>query len=184
MNDETHALKKKRSGVYIDLSGIAKGYAVDRIAEYLNSLGLQGYLVEIGGELRAKGVNIDGVAWRIAVEKPHNHERGVKRILSLSDSGIATSGDYRSFVEIDGKKYSHTIDPRTGTPVTHQLASITVVHNSAMTADAYATALMVLGPDKGYEFARHHRLAAYFILRQNGHFDERMTPQFERYVAP
>ncbi|MFW5724231.1 MAG: FAD:protein FMN transferase [Halochromatium sp.] len=157
------ALRKSRPDLSVDLSAIAKGYAVDRLAELVEAHDLEDYLVEIGGELRGRGVNGRGEPWRIAIERPEASRRAVFEVVALRDIGMATSGDYRNFVEIDGKRYSHTIDPATGRPVDHRLASVTVLADDCMQADAWATALLVLGPERGLELAEQLGLAALFI---------------------
>ncbi len=174
------ALKKRRSDVTLDLSGIAKGYAVDEIAAILDREGVADYMVEIGGEVTARGRNDRNVPWRIAVEKPLAGERSIQRVVSLRDAAMATSGDYRSFFEIDGERYSHVIDPRTASPVSHELVSVTVVSARCATADALATGLMVLGPVEGYAVAREADIPALFILRTAEGFVQRATPAFAR----
>src|SRR5699024_3575324 len=133
---------KERGDIDVDLSAIAKGYGVDRVAELLESRRIYNYLVDIGGEERVKGHSPRGVPWQIAIERPVPGKRRAERILALSLSAIATSGDYRNYFEQDGQRYSHIIDPRTGWPITHKLASVTVLSMIAMHADALATALM------------------------------------------
>jgi thiamine biosynthesis lipoprotein len=156
----------KRAPVALDFSSIAKGYAVDRLAEVLEKRGYGNYLVEIGGEMRAAGESPRGDAWRVAIERPVPGQRAAALGLELVDSAIATSGDYRNFVEYQGKRYSHTIDPRTGYPVTHDLVSVTVLHESCMMADAWATALSVAGPDEALRLAEANGLAVYLLRRQ------------------
>jgi thiamine biosynthesis lipoprotein len=168
----------KTADVELDLSSVAKGYAVDLLAEYLASQGVNNYLVEVGGELRLAGNSPRGDAWRVAVEQPDGMDSGVAAALSLTDTAVATSGDYRNFFEREGRRYSHTIDPRTGFPVDHALVSVTVVHSSAMLADAWATSLSVLGPDEGMEVAQQAGLAVYFISRQANGFVASHTPGF------
>ncbi len=163
LRDSPPALRKARRDVYVDLSAIAKGYAVDRMAELLDARGFEHYLVEIGGEMRVRGSSARGGAWRVAVERPLSSQRSVQRILTLTDTGLATSGNYRNFFERNGKRYSHTIDPRTARPVAHALASVTVLHPSAMTADALATAFSVLGTAQGLALAERNDIAALFI---------------------
>ncbi|UWN48441.1 FAD:protein FMN transferase [Alcanivorax sp. ALC70] len=165
-------------GVYLDLSSIAKGFAVDKVAEVLENAGIKNYLVEIGGELRAGGRKPYGQPWRIAVERPIPGVREMEKVIALKDLSIATSGDYRNFFEDDGTLYSHTIDPRTGYPVGHQLGSVTVLHSSCMVADGLATALTVLGPEKGRAFAEARELPALFIVRTDDGPEEIMTPAF------
>ena len=173
------AVRKERSGVQIDLSAVAKGYGVDRVAEAIEGQGYEHYLVEVGGEVRVRGHNAAGTPWRIGIERPVDEGRGVFRALSLADASMATSGDYRSFYELAGRRVSHTIDPRTARPVEHGLASVTVIHQRCALADGWATALMVLGPGEGPEVAEREGLAALFLTRNDdGSFDERETPRF------
>ncbi len=180
---EPPALKKDRGDIYVDLSALAKGYGVDRVCAYLESVGLVDYMVEVGGDLKARGHNAAGGPWRIAVEKPVPGERTVDEVIAVSDSGVATSGDYRNFFEKGGRRYSHTIDPTTGRPVTHNLASITVLASTAMRADALATALDVMGPQAGFELAQHKGIAALFIVRQRTGFGHKQTSAFPRSLA-
>ena len=172
------ALRKESPGVYVDLSAFAKGHAVDEVAELLEARALTDYLVEIGGEMRIRGTNARSELWAIAVETPDRAGRSVRKVLRLTDSAMATSGDYRNFFEHDGRFFSHTIDPRTGYPVTHIGASVTVVADTAAFADAAATALLVLGPEAGMELAERESIAAYFLLRLGSEFEERMSSLF------
>lgn len=178
----SRSLVKDRAEVVCDLSAIAKGYAVDQLAADVAALGWENHLVEIGGELRAAGVRPAGGAWRVAVEAPAataGAGRRAREIVALSNLGMATSGDYRNFYEQGGSRISHTIDPRTGRPIRHPLASVTVLHPEAMYADAYATALNVLGPEEGLALARELDLAAYFIIRaRDGTFSTLETGGF------
>lgn len=162
---EPPALRKDRTDLYVDLSAIAKGHGVDRMAQVLEDAGITDYLVEIGGELRGRGRNAEGEPWRIAIERPDAGRRAVLRVLALTDLGMATSGDYRNFFELDGERYSHTIDPATGRPVDHQLASVTVLAKRCAEADAWATALLVLGPERGMTLANDRGLIALFVER-------------------
>jgi thiamine biosynthesis lipoprotein len=166
----------------LDLSAIAKGIGVDQIYTLLDDQGYANFLVEIGGEVRVKG-DKDGLGWKIAVEKPIKGERAVEQVLSLKNVALATSGDYRNYREIDGVAYSHTIDPSTGRPVTHQLASVTVADSECAMADGWATTLLVLGPDKGYELAVSRKIPAMFIERSGDTFIVKQTPRFERLLA-
>ncbi len=162
-----------------DLSAIAKGYAVDRVAEALGREGLLDYIVEVGGEVRTAGKNDAGDNWRVAIERPLPGERVIQRIVPLSGMAMATSGGYRNFYEKDGTRYSHTIDPRTGRPVTHDLAAVTVVDELCVRADGLATGLLVLGPEEAYSLAVEHDLAAFFLVAEEDGFSERVTPAFE-----
>jgi FAD:protein FMN transferase len=150
--------------VYIDLSGIAKGYAVDQIAEFLIKKGFKDFLVDIGGEMRAAGTNKNGVAWKIGIEDPRDAGRQIVRTIALTNTGLASSGNYRNFFEINGKHYGHTIDPKTGAPTQHELAAVSVVHPSAMLADAWATAFMSMGYRAGMSVAAQRNLAVLFIV--------------------
>jgi thiamine biosynthesis lipoprotein len=175
---------RKATDVYVDLSAIAKGFAVDRIAQRLSDLGCSDFLVDVGGEVRALGVNPKGEAWRIGVEVPDAQSFGaIQRVLRISGSGLATSGDYRNFLDMEGERFAHTIDPRTGYPVDHTLASVTVVHQSAMLADGYATLLNVLGPVEGFELAQRLELPALFLIRTPKGFEERYTKQLAPFLG-
>ena len=173
------ALRKRNPDIYVDLSAYAKGYAVDRIADLLESKRVDNFLVDVGGELRMRGLNAQAARWAVAVEKPSATGRAVQNDFRFTDTGMATSGDYRNYFDHAGKRYSHVIDTRFGAPVSHELASVTVVSESTAVADAMATALFVLGPDEGFERARHDDIAAYFLVRSESGLDERMTSAFE-----
>ena len=177
------ALRKALPGVNIDLSAFAKGYAVDQVADLLDATGIADYLVEIGGELRMRGHNAGGEAWAIAIEMPDSPGRGVQSVLNITDSAVATSGDYRNYFEHDGVRYSHTIDPATGRPVAHDAAAVTVVSDTAAEADALATALLVMGPDIGMDFAIAGRVAAVFLLRVDAGVEARLSPDFEALLG-
>lgn len=173
------ALKKDVSGLQINLSAIAKGYGVDKIAEYLSSKGFSHYLVEIGGEVRVQGTKFKN-KWRIGVVIPDTLNE-YQKIVHLTDISLATSGDYFNYFEKDGIRYSHTIDPFTQKPITHKLASVTVAHETCMFADGYATAINVMGPEKGYNFALNEKLPVYMIIREDNGFIVKMTPAFRKY---
>jgi thiamine biosynthesis lipoprotein len=175
------ALKKSRPDLYVDLSALAKGYAVDRLAALLATRGIQNYLVEIGGEMKSRGRNASGRAWRIAIERPLAEGRSVYGVVALSGEAIATSGDYRNFFELDGQRYSHAIDPRSGWPVSHDLASVSVVDSSCMEADAMATALLVLGPERGEALAEREGVAALFLRRTDAGISANHSAGFARY---
>lgn len=176
------AVRKQRSDIYIDLSAIAKGHAVDEIGTLLERYEITDYLVDIGGELLAKGRNAQGENWRIAIEKPNSEERAIQRTVRISDRGMATSGNYRNFFELKGQRYSHIINPHSGWPIKHDLASVTVISSSAMQADALATMLLVLGADKGLQLAQEQQLAAFFIMIENNSFTEKSTAAFQPYL--
>ncbi|MDW5376930.1 FAD:protein FMN transferase [Halomonas sp. HP20-15] len=172
----------KRKPVYVDLSGIAKGYGTDRVADYLDTRGIDDYLVEVGGEIRTHGTKPEEEPWRIAVERPISSERSVQRIIDLGNAAVATSGDYRNYFVSDGVRYSHTIDPRTGRPITNRVASVTVIGERCATADALATAFTVMGERAGLEMAERENIAVYFIVRVDDGFETRMSPAFAPYL--
>ncbi|HPG41369.1 MAG TPA: FAD:protein FMN transferase [bacterium] len=175
------ALQKAIPDMYCDLSAIAKGYGVDVVADYLLARGYKNILVEIGGEIRSAGHNHHNKKWRIGISSPVT-EPGIQKVLTVDNCGVATSGDYRNYFEKDGIRYSHTIDPSTGRPITHKLASVTVLHDSCMVADGLATAINVLGPEKGYEFAINQNLMVFMIVKSDTGFVEKMTPGFEKLL--
>ena len=150
-------ITKSDPRVMIDVNAIAQGYSVDVVADFLEEQNIINYLVEIGGEVKTKGFNKKGKEWRIGIDKPVDNNNipgdNLQAIVKLSNKSLATSGNYRKFYERNGIKYSHTIDPKTGYPVTHSLLSATVIANDCITADAYATAFMVMGLDKAYNLA-------------------------------
>ncbi len=162
---------------------MAKGYAVDRVAEALAALGEASFMVEVGGEVRARGVNERGRMWRIGIERPQLARGAVQRVVPLAARALATSGDYRNYREVDGERVSHIMDPRTGRPIGHRLASVSVVHPRCAAADGWATALMVLGPAAGLETAEREGLAALFLVRDGGRYREIATPAFEELMT-
>ncbi len=176
-------VRKTRGDLTCDLSGIAKGYAVDRVAERLAELGAADVWVEVGGEVRAAGTNARGQAWRLGIERPQLLPGALQRIVPLADLAVATSGDYRNYREIGGERFSHLIDPRSGWPIRHRLASVSVFHPQCMVADALATALMVMGAEEGYELALAEDLPVFFLVRDGEGFVERGTPAFWELAA-
>ncbi len=163
----------------LDFNAIAAGDAVDRVAARFEALGVKNYLVDITGELKAGGHRPDGSPWRVAIEAPRADRREAERVLALKGYGVSTSGDYRRYFERDGRRYSHTLDPRHGVPIAHELASVTVVDRSALRADGLSTLLMVLGPEQGLAFAEREGVAALFVSRRGEDFVERSTRAFE-----
>lgn len=200
---------QKNKAVRVDLSAIAKGYAVDLIAQYLWSSGAEHFLVEVGGEVSTAGYKHDGSPWRIAIEVPQPGRRAVQRVLNLVDVAVATSGNYRNFFEYKGKRYAHSIDPRSGWPVAHGLASVTVLvpvgisaketddllsqaadnervvwRSGTAKADAWATALLVAGPEHALRLAEKNNLAAVFIFQgEDGRYTEKVTASAKPYLA-
>ncbi len=177
---------RKHAPVYVDLSGIAKGYAVDRVADYLDSLQVDSYFIEIGGELRMKGWRPDGSSWVPAIEKPQDLAPEVYTVFYSHGESIAVagSGDYRIYFEEEGVRYSHEIDPRSGRPVQHSLAAVYVIAETAAHADALATAFMVMGAEQGLALAQEMGLAAYFISKSSGEyeFEATYTDAFIHYM--
>jgi thiamine biosynthesis lipoprotein len=171
----------KTKPVRLDLSAVAKGYGVDQVAQLLEMLALPDYLVEVGGEMRVSGVNPDGNPWRVAIEMPSLMPQ-VQRVIALHDGAVATSGDYRNYFERDGLRYSHTIDPRTGRPITHSLASVTVLAKTCAEADAWATALMVLGEEQGMALAEKLNLAVYMLVADGADYSAQSSSEFTRLV--
>jgi thiamine biosynthesis lipoprotein len=169
--------------IQLDLNSIAAGYTVDRIISRLRELGISSYLVEATGELKAAGNKPDGEPWRIAIEAPRDDERVSQKILQLDGYGISTSGDYRNYFEENGVRYSHTIDPLTGAPITHKLASVTVANESTQLADGLSTLLMVLGPERGMAYAKQANIAAFFVTREGKAFVTHSSPAFEQLFA-
>lgn len=173
------ALRKSHPELEVDLSAIAPGYAVDKIVELLERVGIVDYLVDVGGELRMAGQKAPGVRWRVGIEMPDAVERKAAASYELDTTALATSGDYRNYYELNGKRISHTIDPRTRHPIEHNLASITVLAPTAARADALATALNVLGPIRGFELAVQNGLSVFLLIRSSdGSFEHRATGLF------
>lgn len=187
LDTERLRLRKRDPELAIDLSSIAQGYTVGAIARYLESLGVQDYLAEIGGEMKVKGRKANGDEWRVAVEKPTPFAREVQKILSIhQQNGLAimTSGTYRNFFEQQGKVYSHILNPKTGRPVSHTLLSDTVLHEDPTWADAWSTALLCLGEEQGLKLAEAEKLRVLFISGENGALRERLSSELERNPAP
>lgn len=178
----------KTADRYVDLSAIAKGYGVDLVAQLLEDKGANNFLVEIGGEIRVSGLKPGQQEWKLAVETPETDAalgaRSVQKILNLTDAGMATSGDYRNFFEVDGTRYSHTIDPFTGMPSAHSLGSVTVIADTCARADALATAMLVMGTDKALKLANKQNIAAYFIVRSDTGFQERYSEAWKTRFNP
>ena len=175
-------LTKHNADLYVDLSSIAKGFGVDKVAALLDKYHVSGYLVEIGGELNVKGTKSDNTPWRVAVEQPTSEGQAVQQIIEPGTMSLATSGDYRNFYQENGERFSHLIDPRTGYPIKHQLASATVLHSSCMTADGYATAMMVLGTEASLALAKKNNLAVMLIEKQEQGYQVYYSDAFKSYL--
>lgn len=188
--DAEHRALRRRRDVELDFSSIAKGYAVDRISQWLGSQGFSDHMVEVGGELKVSGSSPRQTRWRIAIETPRAApavspvatQGSPAEVLEITDVAVATSGDYRNYFEADGKRYSHMIDPRTGWPVEHDLASVTVLHSSAALADAWATALAVSGRVDALRLATDNGLAVYLMSEQAEGWRVDKSPAFEAYL--
>ncbi|HUQ10605.1 MAG TPA: FAD:protein FMN transferase [Steroidobacteraceae bacterium] len=185
--DEARSRARKQPGVRVDLSSLGKGRGVDRVAEYLDSQGVSNYLIDLSGKLRAHGHNSAGGAWLVAIERPiadatSDPSVAEPEVVSLRGSSVATAGDYRRFFEVDGRHYSHIIDPRTGEPVTHRTVSATVLEVTCMHADAWATVLMVMQPQAALALADARHLKAMLIAREPPGY--RLQPSAAWRAAP
>jgi len=176
IDESAGTIAKTDPAVRIDLSAVGQGYAVDVVSAGLKELGLTSFLVELSGELAAVGMRRDGSPWRIGIEAPIAGPSELWGTVELADEGISTAGDYLNYIDIDGVRYAHLVDPRTGRPVPSVGASVSVVHESVAVADAWDTALAVLGPDAGYALAEREGLAALFVTRVGDGFRARTTP--------
>lgn len=179
---EPPALRKAGPAVAVDFSSIAKGYAADALGELLAARGAARYFVQVGGDVKTGGAAPDGREWRAGIEEPRVQDTAVACVVGLSGQALSTSGDYRNFVTLGGKRYGHIIDPRTGRPAESKLAAVSVVHASAAWSSALATAIFVLGPDDGFALARREKFACVFFLREGDVLVRRTTPEFERLV--
>lgn len=183
--DATGQRLRKQAAVSMDLSSVGEGAAVDDLAGYLETLGIHDYLVAVAGSLRSKGLRPDGQPWRMAIERPDG-SGAAEQVLNLKAGAISTSGSYRNYFERDGVRYSHTIDPATGRPITHRGVSVTVVSPTGdddTLADAWATALNVLGPERGLALAQQRGMAVYYIERTEAGFQARYSQAFKPYLA-
>jgi thiamine biosynthesis lipoprotein len=177
------ALKKLNPKLHVDLSGVAQGYSVDRIAGFLDKRGIKSYMVEIGGEIKTRGKKPDGSSWTLGIDTADNSGE-VAAVLKLEGRSLTTAGDYRDYFEKDGKRYSHTIDPRTGRPIQHELASVTVIAPMTWEADAWDTALMVLGPEAGRTIlSQNKQLSVFMILHQGQGFRTESLGGFQKYIS-
>lgn len=182
LDPETLSARRMKDS-FIDLSGIAKGFAVDKVAERIKNLGGENFMVNIGGEVYLAGQRAENRKWRLGVEIPSQHQQASQHLLELSNISVATSGDYRNFYTINDEEYSHTINPLTGWPVKHSLKSVTLLHSSNTVADAWATAFMVLGLEKGLEIANKNNLKALFISKTATGFNTQLSPSMQTYLG-
>lgn len=181
--DSTANKLRKSAPRELDLSAIAKGYAVDKVGDMLEARGLDNYLVEIGGEMRYAGTKPGNEPWHVAIETPDSEQRSVYKVLEVTEGAMATSGDYRNFFEQDGQRYSHTLDPTTGYPIRHDLVSATVLAERSVISDAYATAFMVMGAEDAMALANELDLAVYLIQRDGEGDTETLSERFESLFA-
>lgn len=176
-------LQKDIPDLFVDLSTVGEGYAADHLARLMAEEGISRYLVSVGGALVSRGMNASDKPWRVAIQKPTDEQNAVQAILDINGHGISTSGSYRNYYELDGKRISHVIDPQTGRPITHNLVSVTVISPTALEADALDTGLMVLGTEKAKEVVRQQGLAVYMITREGEGFKTWMSPQFASFLV-
>lgn len=177
------ALQKDLPGLYVDLSTVGEGYATDHLARLMESQGVTNYLVSVGGALLSRGHNADGRSWRVAIQKPTDQQDVAEAVVDLQGHGISTSGDYRNYYELDGKRISHIIDPTTGQPIQHKLASATVIATTALEADGWDTGLMVLGTEKAKALAIKQHLAVFLIIREGNTFVTWSSPLFKSFLV-
>ncbi|MEY2699278.1 MAG: thiamine biosynthesis lipoprotein ApbE [Pseudomonadota bacterium] len=181
LDPPNHRIRKHLPLLRIDLSSIAQGYSVEQMAKLLENAGISNYLAEIGGEMKARGHKASGQPWRVAIEKPLPNTQEVSEVLTVtqaSGTAIMTSGTYRNYFEESGRTYSHILDPSTGRPVTHKLLSTTVLHPDPTWADAWSTALLCLGEERGFRIAEQENLRAVFIYGEQGELRERYSTAF------
>lgn len=176
-------LQKDIPDLFVDLSTVGEGYAADHLAQLMARNGISRYLVSVGGALASRGMNAEGKPWRVAIQKPTDRENAVQAVVDINGHGISTSGSYRNYYELDGKRLSHVIDPATGRPITHKLVSATVIAPTALEADTWDTGFMVLGPEKAREVALAQGLAVYLISKEKDGFSVWMSPQFKSYLV-
>ncbi|MTD28651.1 FAD:protein FMN transferase ApbE [Erwinia sorbitola] len=177
-------LQKDLPELYVDLSTVGEGFATDHLARLMEQQGINHYLVSVGGAVLTRGKNAQGNPWQVAIQKPTDQENAVQAIVDLQGHGISTSGSYRNYYELEGKRISHVIDPVTGRPIQHKLVSATVIATTALEADGWDTGLMVLGTEKARELALRDKLAVYLIFKEGDHFASWMSPQFAAFIQP
>ncbi|MEB5972494.1 FAD:protein FMN transferase ApbE [Pantoea dispersa] len=175
-------LQKDLPGLYVDLSTMGEGYATDHLARLMEQQGITNYLVSVGGAVLSRGLNASQQPWRVAIQKPTDRENAVEARVDLQGHGISTSGSYRNYYELDGKRISHVIDPASGRPIDHRLVSATVIATTALEADGWDTGLMVLGTERAKALALKQHLAVYLITKQGDSFSHWMSPQFKSFL--
>ena len=175
-------LQKDLPELYVDLSTMGEGFATDHLARLMEQEGIHNYLVSVGGAVLTRGHNLGGKNWRVAIQKPTDRENAVQALVNLQGHGISTSGSYRNYYELDGKRISHVIDPQTGRPIEHRLVSATVIATTALEADGWDTGLMVLGTEKARALALRENLAVYLVTKNDQGFSSWMSPQFQAFL--
>ncbi|PIJ50072.1 FAD:protein FMN transferase ApbE [Erwinia sp. OLTSP20] len=175
-------IQKDIPGLYVDLSTIGEGYATDHLARLMEQQGITNYLVSVGGAVLSRGLNAQGKPWRVAIQKPTDQQNAAEAIVDLQGHGISTSGSYRNYYELDGKRISHIIDPASGRPIQHRLVSATVIATTAMEADGWDTGLMVLGEQRAQALALKEKLAVFLIMKTDSGFRSWMSPQFKTFL--
>ncbi|MNB67902.1 Thiamine biosynthesis lipoprotein ApbE precursor [compost metagenome] len=176
-------LQKDIPDLFVDLSTVGEGYAADHLATLMAQEGISRYLVSVGGALVSRGLNASDKPWRVAIQKPTDTQNAVQAVVDINGHGISTSGSYRNYYELDGKRVSHVIDPNTGRPIEHNLVSVTVIAPTALEADTWDTGLMVLGPEKAKQVVRQEGLAVYMITKEGESFKTWMSPQFQGFLV-
>lgn len=176
-------LQKDIPDLFVDLSTVGEGYAADHLAALMTQEGIPRYLVSVGGALVSRGLNASDKPWRVAIQKPTDTQNAVQAVVDINGHGISTSGSYRNYYELDGKRVSHVIDPQTGRPIEHNLVSVTVIAPTALEADTWDTGLMVLGPEKAKQVVRQEGLAVYMITKEGDNFKTWMSPQFKSFIV-
>ncbi|ACS87133.1 MULTISPECIES: FAD:protein FMN transferase ApbE [Musicola] len=183
-NEKGEWIQKDLPDLYVDLSTLGEGYGADLLAQLMTQKGITNYLVSVGGAISSRGVNAQGLPWRVAIQKPTDKENAIQASVNLQGYSISTAGSYRNYFEQNGKRYSHVIDPATGRPITHQLVSATVIAKTALEADGWDTGLMVLGTEKALKLAEQQSMAVYLITKTDKGYEAVMTPQFKAFLLP
>lgn len=178
-----NTLRKDIPDLYVDLSTVGEGFAADHLARLMEQQGVRNYLVSVGGALISRGQHLQGQPWRVAVQKPTDKMNQAQVVVDLQGHGISTSGDYRNYYELEGKRISHIIDPSTGHPIEHHLVSATVIATTALEADAWDTGLMVLGTEKAKALAIRLNLAVYLITKQGDQLVGWASPTFKTFMV-
>ncbi|MGK2889174.1 MAG: FAD:protein FMN transferase ApbE [Candidatus Malihini olakiniferum] len=181
-NSKGEWLQKDLPSLYVDLSTLGEGYGADLLAQLMTRKGITNYLISVGGAISSRGVNGQGMPWRVAIQKPTNRENAVQAALNLQGYSTSTSGSYRNYFEQDDKRYSHVINPATGQPINHTLVSATVIAKTALEADGWDTGLMVLGTEKALKVAEQNGLAVYLLTKTESEFEAVMTPQLKAFL--